>query len=153
MSDTVVKKYYRSLLVPLAVFIIYATIVFLSQNRDSINWVEDYQSGLKLAREQNKPALLAFYKANARFCWEMTQNTYNNPDVKKYVEENFIPILIDVDKQPEIAKHYSINYYPTHYLKYPDSNKLIGPQMGFEHPGKFIQTLKGFLEGMKLLDR
>ena len=147
------RRYWRPLLVVFFVFFGFVTVVFLTQRKDTIEWVEDYEEGLKQARQQNKPVLLAFYKLHTRFCTLMTQNTYNDPDVKEYVEENFIPILIDVYKHPEIAKEFDIAYYPTHYVKYPDSDKLVGPQMGYDVPQQFIKILQGFLEKLRTDDQ
>jgi len=147
------QKQRLPLLVVFVVFIGFVTFVFLTQRKDTIEWVEDYEQGLKQARQQNKPVLLAFYKLHTRFCTLMTQNTYNDPDVKEYVEENFVPILIDVDKQSEIAKEFNIAYYPTHYVKYPDSDKLVGPQMGYDVPQQFIKILQGFLEKLRTDDQ
>lgn len=136
------KKHHRALWTLFLVFFVFVAIIFLTQRRDTIDWVEDYEAGVKLAKQQNKPALLAFYKLHTRFCSDMSQNTYNNPDVIAYVEANFVPILIDVDKQPEIAERYHIDYYPTHYIKPPDGDKLIGPHVGYDVPSVFIQKLK-----------
>ena len=142
------KKRSRALWILFFVFFVFVASVFLTQHRDTIDWIEDYEAGIKLAKQQNKPILLAFYKLHTRFCSDMSQNTYNNPDVIDYVEANFIPILIDVDKQPEIAKRYNVNYYPTHYIKPHDSNELIGPQVGYDVPSVFIHKLKELLKKM-----
>jgi len=143
------KKRSRALWILFLVFFVFVAIIFVTQHRDTIDWVEDYEAGIKLAKQQNKPVLLAFYKLHTRFCSDMSQNTYNNPDVIEYVEANFIPILIDVDKQPEIAKRYHIDYYPTHYIKPPDSNELIGPHVGYDVPSVFIRKLKDLLGKME----
>ena len=66
---------------------------------------------------------------------------------KKYVEANFVPIFIDVDKQPAIAEQYNVGYYPSHYVKLPDSEEVFGPRVGHDPPALFIKELK------KLLDR
>ena len=84
---------------------------------------------------------------------KVESNNYTlDPDVKKFVERNFIPILIDVDKQPEIAGHYNINYYPTHYVKQPDSDDTFGPRVGYDPPALFIKELKKLLQKMGRLD-
>ena len=144
------KKRSRALWIVFLVFFAFVVTIFLTQHRGTINWVEDYEAGIKLAKQQSKPVLLAFYKLNTRFSTETWQNTYNNPDVKKFVEANFVPILIDVDKQPEIAKRYHIGYYPTHYIKQPDSDELFGPQVGYDPPALFIEKLKNLLKKMEL---
>ncbi|MCJ7777678.1 MAG: DUF255 domain-containing protein [Sedimentisphaerales bacterium] len=132
------KKLSRALWIVILVFTIFVAIVFLTQNREQIAW-KDYQTGIELAKKQNKPALLCFSKQNAPFCSYMWQTVYNKPDVKKYVEANFIPILIDVDKQPEIARRYNVTYYPTHYVENPDTNEIDGPFVSASRLLEFIK--------------
>ena len=129
-----------------------ASRFFYHYRSASINWVEDYEQGIRLAAQLNKPVLLAFFKQNTRFCTDIQQNTYNNSAVKKYVEENFVPILIDVDKQPAIAKRYNVGYYPTHYLRKADGDKVFGPRLGYDPPTLFISELKRLLQQMKESD-
>ncbi|UCF44272.1 MAG: DUF255 domain-containing protein [Planctomycetota bacterium] len=142
------KKRSRALWILLLVFLVFITSVFLTQHKGTINWIEDYEAGMKLAKQLNKPALLTFYKLHTRFCSDMSQNTYNDPGVIEYVKATFVPIFIDVDKQPEIARLYNIDYYPTHYIKRPDSNDLSGPHLGYDVPSVFIQKLEDLLAKM-----
>jgi hypothetical protein len=147
------EKKSRALWAVLLVFLGFVLIVFLTEREDMISWVEDYDAGIKLAKQQNKPVLLAFYKLNTRFSTDTLENTYTDPKVIKYVEANFIPVLIDVDKQPKIAERYEVSYYPTHYIKRPDSDKLFGPMLGYDPPAVFIEKLKGLFEEMKASGR
>lgn len=150
VPSSVKRKQSRALWIIFLVFFVLVAIVFLTQRKTPIDWIEDYEAGFKLARQQNKPVLLAFYKINTRYSLEISRNTYNNPEVKKYVEANFIPILIDVDKQPEIAERYNVTYYPAHYIKRPDSNELFGPRLGYDPPQLFIREIKALLEKLEL---
>ncbi|UCC21963.1 MAG: DUF255 domain-containing protein [Planctomycetota bacterium] len=147
------KKHSRALWILALVFIIFVGTVFFTQRKGTINWVEDYEAGIELAKQLNKPVLLTFYKLHTRFCSDMSQNTYNDPDVIKYVEATFVPIFIDVDKHPEIARLYNVDYYPTHYIKQPDSNKLSGPHLGYDVPSAFIRKLEELLEKMDAPER
>jgi thioredoxin-related protein len=132
----------------LLIFIAFIAIVFVTQKKEPINWIEDYEAGVKLAKEKNKPLLLAFYKPNTPMSTDTFNNTYNNHKVKNFVESNFVPILINVDEQPKIARRYNINYYPTHYVKHPDSEELFGPRKGWDPPGLFIQQMQLLLDRM-----
>jgi hypothetical protein len=138
------KKQSRSLWIIIFVFIIFVVTVFLTQNKKPIAWIEDYHVGIELAKQQNKPALLCFFKQGTRFSSDMWQGVYNRPEVKKYVEANFVPILIDVDKQPEIAKRYNVTYYPTHYVEDPDTNQTEGPFLGAHRLFEFIKNPREF---------
>ena len=142
-------KRYRALLIISFVFIGFIVFVFLTQNREAIHWIEDYDAGVAQAKQQNKPVLLAFYKANARFCEVILKEVYVDPRVIKYVGENFVPIFIDVDKQPDIARRYHVDYYPTHYIKRPDNDELFGPILGPMRPAVFINRLDDLLKKMK----
>jgi thioredoxin-related protein len=143
------SKSTRGLLLIFLVFFAFVTVVFLTQRKDTIDWVEDYETGLKLAREQNKPVLLAFYKEFAPHTTPTFENTYTDRAVINYVETNLVPILIDVDKHPEIAKRYEVGYYPSHYVKYPDSTEKFGPMVGYDPPALFIKKLKSLMERMQ----
>jgi hypothetical protein len=135
------KKQSRSLWIIILVFITFVVIVFLTENKEDPTswWEKDYRTGIELAKRQNKPALICFFKQGTRFSSDMWQDVYSKPDVKKYVEANFVPILIDVDKQPEIAKRYNVTYYPTHYVECPDTNQIDGPFNGAHHLFEFIK--------------
>lgn len=140
------KKHSRALWIVLLVFFVFVTTVFLTQRRDMIDWIEDYETGIELAKRQNKPALLCFFKQHTHFSSQMWQDVYNKPYVREYVEANFVPILIDVDKQPEIAKRYNVTYYPTHYVEHPNTNQTDGPFTGASRLFEFIKKPRRFTQ-------
>lgn len=140
------KSKNRTLLIIVFVFAAFWIVVSLTQKKEPINWVEDYEAGVELAEKENKPLLLVFYKPNAPMYTEAVNNTYNNPKVKEYVESNFIPILINVVEHPDLAKKFSIDYYPTHYVKSPDSDMLFGPRLGMDPPDLFITEIQNLLD-------
>ena len=121
--------------------------IILTQNKQSIPWIENYQQGLELARKQQKPLLLTFETADGPFCVQMRLNTYVNPKVIQYVQQNFIPILIDANKNPQLIQQYQkwIAQYPAHIIKYPDSDNT-STVFGHDPPGKFIQKLQRALD-------
>lgn len=135
-----------SLLLLFASFFVVVALVFIFQQNKMIAWVENYQQGIELSKQQNKPALLAFYKTNNRFNSDTWQNTYSDPKVIQFVETNLVPVLIDVDKQPQIAEQFKIGYYPTHYIKYPDSDELLGPMIGYDPPDLFLTKIKDLIK-------
>ena len=143
------KKSNRPLLIIIGTFIALVVLVFLTQKKTSIDWVTDYDAATENARQQNKPMLLAFYKPNAPMVTPTFQQTYTNPQVKQFVETNFVPVLINVDEQPDLARKFNINYYPTHYVKHPDREKLFGPRLGWDPPSLFIKEMTKLLNRMK----
>ncbi len=143
------KKSSRQILILFGVFFVFLILVIIFQNTASINWVEDYEAGMKLSKEQNKPILFSFIKQLNRFSDDTRNDTYKNAKVIEYVEKNFVPILIDVDKEPELAEKYKIGYWPTHYLKHPKSEELFGPRIGYDPPKLFLEQIKKLQKKME----
>jgi hypothetical protein len=146
------KKQSKALWIVILVFAIFVVSVFLNQYliKKPIDW-KDYNTGIELAKQQNKPALLCFFKQFTHLSSSMWQNVYNRPDVQKYVEANFVPILIDVDKEPEIARRYNVTYYPTHYIENPSTNEIDGPFVGAFHLFEFIKQPRKYVPKSSVL--
>jgi hypothetical protein len=125
-------------------------MVFLAQREDKIDWIEDYEAGLELARQQNKPVLIAFYKKFTQYCSNMEQDTLKDPRVIDFIETTFVPVMIDVDKQPKIAEQYDVGYYPTHYIRDPHSDRRVGPHISYDVPSVFMRKIKGLLKELDL---
>jgi hypothetical protein len=141
------KKPSRTLLPFFFVFLVFITIIFLTQRKTTISWIENYQDGIELAKKQNKPVLVAFYKSY--ISTNTLERIYTNRYVKKYIEARFIPILVDADKQPEIAKLYNVNSFPAHYIKQPEGNVIFGP-IASPPPNDFVAELKVLMDNMGL---
>lgn len=119
--------------------------IFLQKEKPTIDWIEDHSAGLKLAKEQKKPALLIFFKKNVGFCNDAWDGTYTNQTVIDYAAKNLVTIFIDIDKQPELAEQYKIDYYPTHLLIEPETNDILGAMRGYDPPTLFISKIEEFL--------
>jgi hypothetical protein len=145
------KKQSRALWIIILVFIMFVVIVFLTEHKEPIAWIEDYHTGIELAKRQDKPALLCFFKQHTHFSSEMWQKVYKGPRVKEYVEANFVPILIDVDKQPGIASRYNVTYYPTHYVENPNTNQIDGPFIGAFRLLEFIKQPRKYVPKSSVL--
>ena len=144
-SNAPVKKKSGFKWILLVVFIALIARPFIKSETPELNW-QDYEPGVKLAKEQDKPILIAFYKEGARFCTDMWANTYADKTSIKFIEDNFIPIFVDVDKQPDLVKEYNVGYYPTHFIKTPDNTEIIKSRRGYDTPVQFKPFL---LEGLK----
>jgi hypothetical protein len=140
------RKQSKLLLILFLVFVVFVVMVFVSQDKEPINWNEDYQAGVELAKQENKPILLAFHKRGSEYSINTFNDTYKNSKVQKFVKENFIPILIDNDKQPMIRNKYNVNYNVVHIVVNPNKDKQYQSRLGYDPPGLFIVEIKKLMK-------
>ena len=129
----------------LIVFALMMVNLFRPQHKPSMNWL-DYEAGIKAARQQNKPLMIAFYKSGQRFSDDMWADTYANKNIIKYIQANFIPVLVDSDKSPDLVKEYEVTYFPLHIFKTSDNKEIVKTRRGYDTPGQFMPVLNEVLE-------
>ena len=88
-----------------------------------IQWKE-YAEGMKLAKTRNKPVFLYFHAEWCTYCKKMEQTTFMDEKVLTYLNENFISIRIDTDKDTEISNQWKVRGLPTIWFLKPDGTKV-----------------------------
>ena len=90
---------------------------------------------LKLAAKTHKPILIDFGAEWCGPCKKMLKETYTDPSIVSRAE-GFIPVYVDIDKQPKIAEKYNIPAVPT-VIFLNSKGKEIGRNQGFKDAAKF----------------
>ncbi len=75
-----------------------------------LNCAHDYEEGLKMAREQNKPILLDFTGYACVNCRRMEENVWSDPQVYKLMKEKFIVISLYVDDKKNLPAEQRFTY-------------------------------------------
>jgi thioredoxin-like negative regulator of GroEL len=104
-----------------------------SQN---IPWIESFDAALAKAKSENKPVLLDFWATWCGPCKMMERQTYPDGTVAAELT-NWISAKLDVDKNPDVAKRFSIDAIPTIVLLRPDGNEITR-NSGFMEPREFV---------------
>ncbi|MBX2931877.1 MAG: thioredoxin family protein [Chitinophagaceae bacterium] len=66
------------------------------------NVVNDYNKAVQLAKEQNKPLLIDFTGWACVNCRKMEENVWTVPEVKEYIQQNFILLSLYVDDKQKL---------------------------------------------------
>jgi thiol:disulfide interchange protein DsbD len=84
---------------------------------DGIKWVTSFEEGLRLAREQGKPAVIDFYADWCLPCKEMEANTWSNAGV---IEESrrFVMIKMDSSKEDSPGARLKIEKFNSFYIPF-----------------------------------
>ena len=75
-----------------------------------LNCTRDYEEGLKLAREQNKPMLLDFTGYACVNCRRMEENVWSQPVVYNLLKEKYIIVSLYVDDKKQLPTAEQFTY-------------------------------------------
>ncbi len=76
-----------------------------------INWIEDFDEGLKLARQQGKPVVLFLYSDGCPYCRQMQDKVFPDPSLGS-VKNSFVWLKINSEKRTEYAERFDQQGYP-----------------------------------------
>jgi thioredoxin-related protein len=107
---------------------------------ESIKWYS-YDEGTQLGEKEGKKVVLNFYADWCTFCAKMDKETFNTPEIVTLLNQQFISIKVNKDKQEEIARKYFVRGLPMTWFMEPDGDK-ISSLPGYIPPEMFMQILK-----------
>ncbi len=68
----------------------------VAQEKEAINWVT-FDKAVVLAQKNKKPIIMDVYTQWCGPCKMMAKNTFNNPEIAKYINANFIAVKYDAE--------------------------------------------------------
>jgi thioredoxin-like negative regulator of GroEL len=91
----------------------------------SVQWRTDYNSARKEATEKGRPILIDFGTENCMWCKKLELSTLRDSAIVRLLNENFVSLKMDAEREPALAQTLHISQYPTLVLAAPDG-KIIG---------------------------
>ena len=125
--------------------LILIVIITLRDSFRSIDWIDDYRSGVEMSQQLDLPILLMFQSSDNSDCDKMMKYTHNDINVIKYITANFVPVLIDAGSNKPLVDKYDISQYPTHIvIAHRTGNFATIP--GYVTAGEFTGRLRNALK-------
>jgi thioredoxin-like negative regulator of GroEL len=106
-----------------------------------IRWRYEYGPALKEALEKNLPLVIDFGTSNCYWCKKLDESTFRDPKVIGMMNERFIPLKVDGEKEPTLVQVLRIMSYPTIVVAAPDK-RILGTLEGFQDAEKLNDTLQ-----------
>jgi uncharacterized protein YyaL (SSP411 family) len=103
---------------------------------DPVVWRTDYNAARKEAAEKGLPLFLVIGTDNCFYCRKLEAGPFRDAAIAGHLTRNFIPLKVDANKEPNLAKALKVQVYPTMVLAGAD--------------GKIVAFIEGFLETDRL---
>ena len=94
------------------------------QTQSPINW-KTYAEYLAAAQNLDKPVFLYFRADWCTYCKKMEEITFADSTVQAELNENFISVVVDTDKDKNIADQWGIRGVPAAWFLKPDGTSII----------------------------
>jgi thioredoxin-related protein len=131
------KYLYRVLLIILCLNVWFFNVADAS---NSIKWYS-YEEGKTLAKAEKKKVFLHFYADWCGFCRKMTKETFQDDTVVSNLNNKFIAIRVNSDKEPDIAGKYGVRGLPTNWFLMETGQPIVSIP-GYIPPDAMLSLLK-----------
>jgi len=107
-----------------------------------VNYERDYKTALQKAQKENKMLMLLVVADYCPWCKKFEKKTLMNSSVKKIINDNFIPVVIDKLKEKgSFPKEYASPFIPAVYFIDPVTQKPLHNTLAY-------MTKKDYKENM-----
>lgn len=107
-----------------------------SRAEEPIAWRTDYNAARREAEEKGLPLFIEVGTDACFYCRKLEAGPFRDPAIAKHLEKNFIPLKIDANREPTLARALKVTLYPTMVLAGAD--------------GKIHAFLEGYMESQRI---
>lgn len=90
-----------------------------------IDWQPYGEQAFALAKKSDRPLYVFIYADWCQWCEKFEKETLETDLIRKEIRNKFIPVAVDIDVQPKLAKKLGATLVPTSLIVSPDAKKLI----------------------------
>ncbi len=135
-------KFLKKLALIIALLAISISTFAQESEIDSVIEWQSLEEAQKEAKKTGKKIVIFGYADWCTYCRKMRKEVYPEDEVKKLMNEGYIPVQINGESEEEVvfngeeyksyelARYLRLTSYPTHYFLNSDG-KIIGAQPGF----------------------
>lgn len=106
-----------------------------------LNITTDIDGAFNVSQSENKTLAIIFDQDSCVYCDMLKDNVLSDANVQKELNENFIVLLVDINKRPGIAQKYNVFGTPT--IQFLDSNgHEVNKIEGYVESDEFLKTIK-----------
>jgi uncharacterized protein YyaL (SSP411 family) len=80
----------------------------LQHAHNPVDWYPWGQAALDKARQDDKPIFLSIGYSTCHWCHVMERESFENEDVARVLNENFVPVKVDREERPDLDRVYML---------------------------------------------
>ena len=80
----------------------------LQHAHNPVDWYPWGQAALDKARQEDKPIFLSIGYSTCHWCHVMEHESFENEDVARILNENFVPVKVDREERPDLDRVYML---------------------------------------------
>jgi thioredoxin-like negative regulator of GroEL len=108
---------------------------------EEVQWRSNYNAVRREAQEKDRPIVIDFGTQDCYWCKRLDATTFRDPAVVQLMNERFVPLKVDAEKEAALAQILRIQSYPTIVIAAPDG-KILDTQEGYLEAGRFQERLQ-----------
>jgi uncharacterized protein YyaL (SSP411 family) len=97
----------------LFLFVVVGAAAPAASASEPIRWRTDYNSARKEAQEKGLPLLLDVGTDDCFYCRKLESTTFRDPRITSVLASGFIPLKVDANRDPHLARALKVQVYPT----------------------------------------
>jgi thioredoxin-like negative regulator of GroEL len=106
-----------------------------------VHWRREYNAARQEALKKGRPIILDFGTDHCFWCQKLDVTTFRDETVVRLMNERFIPLKINAEKEPKLASLLRVQSYPTLVIGAPDG-KILNFQEGYLDATRFVELLQ-----------
>ncbi len=96
--------------------LIYEESPYLLQHaHNPVHWHAWGTKAFELAKKEHKPIFLSIGYSTCHWCHVMERESFENEEIAKLINDNFIPIKVDKEERPDLDRYYQLVYQVMHH--------------------------------------
>ncbi|QDU64932.1 Thioredoxin-1 [Planctomycetes bacterium Pan216] len=107
-----------------------------------VAWRDDMTSALNESRQSGKPVLMTFTASWCHYCHRMFDETFSNDRVARHINGCFVPLKVDVDANPSVARAIGVRSFPTTMVLTADQ-VVLRKLSGYQDVPRFLKGIDG----------
>lgn len=131
-------NYLKSSIIPMAILFV-CVLTVQTASADTVKWYS-YDEGMALAKQEGKHVYINFHADWCGYCHKMVKNTFKDKSVVAFLNENYISIRLNSDKERKLARQYGVRGLPENWFL-TSTGARVGNKPGYMGPKDFLKVL------------